>query len=93
VADRHTDRRTSCDGIVRAMHTRRAVKTVSFANLKSLYNLVLCPKILSSHLHFFNDLFKRRRRRPRRRELQAQRIVSTPVLDIQNTITIKAIKL
>jgi len=24
--DRRTDRRTSCDGIVRAMHTRRAVK-------------------------------------------------------------------
>jgi len=24
---RVTDRRTACDGIVRAMHTRRAVKT------------------------------------------------------------------
>jgi len=27
-ADGQTDRRTSCDGIVRAMHTRRAVKTI-----------------------------------------------------------------
>jgi len=27
--DRRTDRRTSCDGIVRAMHTRRAVKIES----------------------------------------------------------------
>ena len=26
VCDRQTDRRTSCYGIVRAMHTRRAVK-------------------------------------------------------------------
>jgi len=26
VTDGRTDRRTSCDGIVRAMHTRRAVK-------------------------------------------------------------------
>jgi len=27
VTDRQTDRQTSCHGIVRAMHTRRAVKT------------------------------------------------------------------
>jgi len=26
--DRRTDRRTSCDGIIRAMHTRRTVKIV-----------------------------------------------------------------
>jgi len=26
--DRRTDRQTSCDGIVSAMHTRRAVKTL-----------------------------------------------------------------
>jgi len=31
--DRQTDRRTSCDGIVRAMHTRRAVKSCSFFSL------------------------------------------------------------
>ena len=28
MTDGRTDRRTSCDGIVRAMHTRRAVKIV-----------------------------------------------------------------
>jgi len=28
VTDKQTDVQTSCDGIVRAMHTRRAVKTV-----------------------------------------------------------------
>ena len=28
MTDGQTDRRTSCDGIVRAMHTRRALKTV-----------------------------------------------------------------
>jgi len=28
VTDGRTDGRTSCDGIVRAMHTRRALKTV-----------------------------------------------------------------
>ena len=28
--DRRTDKRTSCDGIVRAMHTRRAVKITVF---------------------------------------------------------------
>ena len=27
VTDRRTDRQTSCHGIVRAIHTRRAVKT------------------------------------------------------------------
>jgi len=27
--DRRTDRQTSCDGIVSAMHTRRAVKTAT----------------------------------------------------------------
>jgi len=27
VCDRQTDRQISCDGIVRAMHTRHAVKT------------------------------------------------------------------
>jgi len=30
--DRQTDGQTSCDGIVRAMHTRRAVKTGLFAD-------------------------------------------------------------
>ena len=30
--DRQTDRRTSCDGIVHAMHTRRAVKTIHSYN-------------------------------------------------------------
>jgi len=29
VTDRQTDRRTSCDGIVRAMHMRRAVKAIA----------------------------------------------------------------
>jgi len=33
--DRQADRRTSCDGIVRAMHTRRAVK-----KLHRLYTLM-----------------------------------------------------
>ena len=28
--ERRTDRRTSCNGIVRAMHTRRAVKVTIF---------------------------------------------------------------
>ena len=31
--DRQTDGRTSCDGIVRAMHTRRAVKVSKQATL------------------------------------------------------------
>jgi len=29
--DGQTDRQTSCDGIVRAMHTRRAAKTHGFS--------------------------------------------------------------
>jgi len=29
VTDRETDRQTSCDGIVRAMHTCRAVKSMA----------------------------------------------------------------
>jgi len=32
--DGQTNRQTSCDGIVRAMHTRRAVKTVTTAVVK-----------------------------------------------------------
>ena len=36
--DRRTDRPTSCDGIVRAMHTRRAVKI----NCSSAYAFKAC---------------------------------------------------
>jgi len=42
--DRRRDGRTSCDGIVRAMHTRRAVKTVEINLLyltdRDSYNIV-----------------------------------------------------
>jgi len=41
-----TDRRTSCDGIVRAMHTRRAVKTARSASLRRAPGTVCHPASL-----------------------------------------------
>jgi len=35
--DRRMDRRTSCDGIVRAMHTRRAVKNEVATVIETIY--------------------------------------------------------
>ena len=46
--DRRTDRRTSCDGIVRTMHTRRTVKTCGKSNVKTLAVLWPTPKILAA---------------------------------------------
>ena len=36
--DRRTDRQTSCHGIVRAMHTRRAVKSHKSVGLEQVFN-------------------------------------------------------
>ena len=41
--DGQTDRQTSCDGIVRAMHTRRAVKSVSERQKWSTRSLFFDP--------------------------------------------------
>ena len=41
--DRQTDGQTSCHGIVRAMHTRRAVKMLD--DYSALYNVGLNEKI------------------------------------------------
>jgi len=49
--DGRTDRQTSCDSIVRAMHTRRAVKVFIILNTKSSISIlssILNTSILAS---------------------------------------------
>jgi len=48
VSDRQTDRQTSCNGIVRVIHTRRAVKIINF--------MITCDNFwlhFACHLQFY----------------------------------------
>jgi len=55
VTDRQTDRRTSCHGVVRAMHTRRVVKiakiqtSISHRTKRFVTGVLKCQEALKGH--------------------------------------------
>jgi len=57
------DRRTSCDGTVRTMHTRRAVKMVPFQNLGAVS---YSHSILYGHIFSYFNTIRERDRQPAR---------------------------